>query len=180
MSLRSILSFAFLVLFSAAALQTSHAQNAPDDAPTEPPQADEKLTPPSLKQDAQPVYPATAQEEGVAAEVLLDIDIDAAGLVENAKVVRGAEPQGYGFDEAAIAAAKQLLFEPARVGSQAVPVTISYRFRFVPDVKEEPAVVVPIEAPPPPPAPHGPTNRPAHGARNSSPDHWCPSHDLPW
>ncbi|MBL4636904.1 MAG: TonB family protein [Kofleriaceae bacterium] len=39
----------------------------------------------------QPVYPDRAQEEGIAAEVLLDIDIDAAGLVENARVVRAQD-----------------------------------------------------------------------------------------
>ncbi|MBL4636592.1 MAG: TonB family protein, partial [Kofleriaceae bacterium] len=101
--------FALVVLFLAAAIRTPHAQGTPEDEPPPVPRADEKLTPPTLKRDMQPVYPDRAKEEGIAAEVLLDIDIDAAGLVENARVVKGAGPQGYGFDDAAVIAAKQLL-----------------------------------------------------------------------
>tara|TARA_R110002096_G_scaffold42143_4_gene113694 strand:+ start:123169 stop:125799 length:2631 start_codon:yes stop_codon:yes gene_type:complete len=144
------------VLLLAVLVPSAHAQEPPANAPAAEPQADEELTPPSLKKDVQPTYPTRAQEEGVAAEVLLDIDIDAAGIVENAVVVQGATAAGYGFDEAAIAAAKLLLFEPARVAGQGVPVTISYRFRFVPDVKEEPAIVaVPVPEAPPPAVPTG-------------------------
>lgn len=140
----------------AITIRSSHAQEEPEDPPnSEEPQADEKVTPPSLKKDVQPVYPAAAQEAAIAAEVVLDVDIDAAGIVENATVVRSAKATGYGFDEAAIEAAKQLLFEPARLGTQAIPVTISYRFRFVPDVKEEPAVAIPVPEAPPPPPPTG-------------------------
>ncbi len=130
----------------------SYAQQPEGDLEKEAPLADEELTPPVLTKDVQPVYPITAQQEGIAAEVVLDIDIDATGRVENAIVVQSAQAEGHGFDEAAIAAAKQLEFAPAQVGEQAVPVTISYRFRFVPDIKEEAVVEkVPEHEPPPPP-----------------------------
>ena len=162
MSLRTSLALlcsSLLLLIS----QVSHAQKAPAPAPTpkpdgEAPAADEKLTPPVLVKDVQPIYPQAAQDEAIAAEVVLNVDIDAAGQVENATVLQAAAATGYGFDEAAIAAAKQLIFEPAKLGSQAIPVSISYRFRFVPDVKEEPAIVNPDVkevAPPPPPPPTG-------------------------
>ena len=153
---RRIARIAPAVILLAVLAHSAHAQEPPAPTPATEPQVDEELTPPSLKKDVQPTYPTRAQEEGVAAEVLLDIDIDAAGIVENAVVVQGATAAGYGFDEAAIAAAKLLLFEPARVAGQGVPVTISYRFRFVPDVKEEPAIVaVPVPEAPPPAPPTG-------------------------
>lgn len=124
--------------------------------------AEQTLTPPSLRVDAQPVYPPLAQSEGLAAEVTLDIDIDAAGRVEHAEVTRPAAAAGYGFDEAALVAAKQLQFEPARLGAQAVPVRISFRFRFVPELPPQEAAVDAsaaaepgVHASPPPPAPTG-------------------------
>ncbi|MCP4447157.1 MAG: TonB-dependent receptor [Myxococcales bacterium] len=139
--------------------QIAHAQEETPAAEGEAPLADEKLTPPVLINDVQPVYPQAAQDEGIAAEVVLNVDIDAAGQVENATVLQSAEATGYGFDEAAIIAARQLVFEPAKLGEQAIPVSISYRFRFVPDVKEEPAVVVPGVEKAPPPQPPPPTGQ---------------------
>jgi len=107
-------------------------------APSDAPQADQQLTPPSLTKDAQPVYPKKAEEEGLAAVVVLDIDIDASGKVENALIARASEHKDYGFEAAALAAAKQLEFKPAFLGEQAVPVRISYRFRFEPKVEPPP------------------------------------------
>ncbi len=113
------------------------AEPPPPDsgAPDPTAQPDHALTPPKLVHDVQPRYPEAAQKEGLAASVVLEIDIDALGRVENARVVEPATPSGYGFDEAALEAARLLEFEPAREGSDAVPVRINYRFRFVPDVR---------------------------------------------
>ncbi len=141
----------FVALCTLLVGQSQAQQEAPNDQPPQEALADEKLTPPVLTKDVQPVYPTAAKQEGIAAEVVLDIDIDATGHVERAVVVQSSEAQGYEFDEAAIEAAKQLEFDPARVGEQAVPVTISYRFRFVPDIKEEIVEKTPEQAPPPPP-----------------------------
>lgn len=126
---------------------------AADSAPI----ADAALTPPSLTKDVQPVYPEAAKAAGVAAEVVLEIDIDAAGRVEAARVVRPAEPAGQGFDEAAVAAANELEFEPARLGPQAVPVTIGFRFRFVPDITKPDEVTAESAVPETPPEPEVPT-----------------------
>jgi TonB family protein len=108
---------------------------APVAAPAEPsaaPDPNAGLVPPKLTSNIQPEYPARALELGLSALVVLELDIDATGHVENATVVQSADPAGYGFDEAALAAAKLLLFEPATEGGQPVPVRILYRLRFVP------------------------------------------------
>ncbi len=120
------------------------APAAPADAPAAPadapdaPVKDEKVTPPVVTKDVKPVYPAQARAERIAAQVVVELDIDAEGKVEDARLLEDAEATGYGFDEAAIAAARQLEFSPARIGDQAIPVTIAYRFRFVPDVESKP------------------------------------------
>ncbi|MEO8182237.1 MAG: TonB-dependent receptor [Deltaproteobacteria bacterium] len=115
--------------------EASAGPSSPDGGVPEPaaPGAPE-LTPPKLRQDVQPRYPQAAQKEGLAAVVVLEIDIDALGRVEDARVVEPATPAGYGFDEAALEAARLLEFEPAREGENAVAVTLHYRFRFLPDV----------------------------------------------
>lgn len=96
---------------------------------------DQEITPPKLVKDVNPVYPEAAQAEGIAAEVVLTIDIDATGVVQNALVTVASEAKSYGFEQAALDAAKKLVFEPARLGDNPIPVRITYRFRFVPDVK---------------------------------------------
>lgn len=101
-------------------------QSQTDEAPKE-------LTPPRLVQGATPTYPTEAQEEALAGQVVLEIDIDVDGQVTNASVV-SAEPAGYGFESAALEAAQKLRFLPATEGGDPIPVRIEYRFRFVPDV----------------------------------------------
>lgn len=59
---------------------------------------------------------------------MLTIDVDDKGKVAAVKVV---EPAGDGFDEAAVAAANQFVFEPGEAGGKAVPVRITYRYRFL-------------------------------------------------
>ena len=117
---------------------TSANPSAPDaGAPAPSAPGVPELTPPKLRRDVQPRYPEAAQREGLAAVVVLEIDIDAQGRVESARVVEPATPAGYGFDESALEAARLLQFEPAREGAQTVAVTLHYRFRFVPDVSPQ-------------------------------------------
>jgi TonB family protein len=71
-------------------------------------------------------------------EVLLDIDVDETGKVTAVAVSASGGPA---FDEAALAAARQFVFEPGEAGGQAVPVRISYKYKFV------------MKPPPAPPAP---------------------------
>jgi TonB family protein len=77
---------------------------------------------------APPDYPPEAKAKGLEATVTLQLDIDRAGKVTQATVV---EPAGNGFDEAAVAAAKKLNFEPARrADGTPFGARILYRFSF--------------------------------------------------
>jgi protein TonB len=65
-----------------------------------------------------------AQIEGV---VRVELTVDEEGRVIQARVLRGL---GYGLDDAAVAAAKQMTFEPGtRCGKSAVT-TLSLSMRF--------------------------------------------------
>jgi TonB family protein len=128
------------------------AQATPSEAPAEPPAAPapdptSPATPPAtpapvaksvvaprLIEEVRPDYPARAQADGVAASVTLELDIDVAGAVARASVLQPAEAAGYGFDEAALAAAAKLRFEPARLDGEPVAVRIHYQLHFVPEV----------------------------------------------
>lgn len=108
---------------------------APDNTP--PPQ--NKASPPRPKSYVPPDYPPEAKKKGLEAEVILQIDVDKEGKVEDVQVLQGA---GNGFDEAAVAAAKKIPFDPARRadGSPAKG-RINYRYSFT--LTED-------KAPPPP------------------------------
>ena len=79
-----------------------------------------------------PVYPPGARG---TARVVLQVDIDEHGN-PGSLVVLGDPPPG--SDEAALAAAGHLRFEPARRGERPVPVRIQYAFNFVPPPPAEP------------------------------------------
>ena len=86
---------------------------------------------PHLKTDPGAEYPTRALEDRVAATVtvVLLLDIDAAGAVTRATV---ATPQGHGFDEAAIAAAQKLAFDPARRDGTPIAARIKFQYLFTP------------------------------------------------
>jgi TonB family protein len=87
------------------------------------------LVPPKVKTDPGAVYPKQAITDKVATEVavILVVEIDATGAVTKATV---AEPQGHGFDEAAVEASKSLVFEPATRDGQPIPARIKHRYSF--------------------------------------------------
>ena len=97
------------------------------------------LTPPRLLTFVEAEYPAAARDAhaGQLISVDLELSIDAAGAVTEVHVTG---PAGEGFDEAAQAAARRFVFEPARRGTQPIPARIRYRYAFQPP-----------PAPPPPP-----------------------------
>jgi TonB family protein len=92
-----------------------------------------RIAPPEILQKVDPVYPAQALAERRTGAVVLQLDIDEAGKVMAAKVVQGA---GYGMDEAAEGAAKQLLFTPATRAAQPIRSRILYKMTF--DLKVAP------------------------------------------
>jgi TonB family protein len=89
-------------------------------------------------------YPETASG---AATLLLELTIDPSGHVVNARVLDG-DPQ---FHAAALSAAQNWLFEPARRRGEAISARIRYSVRFTPEVTEPSAKQA--EAPAPTPKP---------------------------
>ncbi|HSO40751.1 MAG TPA: energy transducer TonB, partial [Labilithrix sp.] len=83
-----------------------------------------------------------------AATVILTIEISATGVVTNVAV---AESGGPDFDAAAVAAARQFVFEPAEVDDRPAPSKVTYRYAFVLKAPPEPAVPAPAPAPAPEP-----------------------------
>ncbi|GMV44096.1 MAG: TonB-dependent receptor [Myxococcales bacterium] len=128
------------VLFLALLPSLALGQFAPPPEPTPPTQtkpADALIRLPELLDFQEATYPPEALAEGVEADVLLQLDVDADGGVTAVEVL---EPVGlYGFDEAAVEAARAFRFRPAESASGPVPVRIQYRYSFT------------IDAPPPPP-----------------------------
>jgi TonB family protein len=80
-----------------------------------------------LLTQADAMYPLAALAEHAEASVGLELTIDETGHVSDAKVTR---PAGRGFDEAALAAARQFVFEPARSGSVAVQSIVQFDYEF--------------------------------------------------
>ncbi len=76
----------------------------------------------------EPAYPEIARRMGIEGKVLVRIGIDHNG---NIKSVRLLQKVGYGMDEAAVKAAWQTKFRPARgVDGKPVDYAISYGFKF--------------------------------------------------
>ncbi len=110
---------------------------------------------PTLLQAVAPDYPPAALAAGTTAEVKVRIKIDATGLVSDVQVVA---PVGGGFDEAAIAAARQYVFEPAEIDGAPAPITVETVIYFT--IEEQ--VVDEPPAPTGPPAADTPAGPPNH------------------
>jgi TonB family protein len=82
---------------------------------------------PKLVKFVPAVYPKDRHDAGITASVLLSIEIADDGKVGNVEIVKGAAPD---FDAAAVAAAKQFVFEAAEIDNQPAPVTITYKYDF--------------------------------------------------
>jgi TonB family protein len=115
--------------------------------------------PPRLVQAQAPDYPPAALEAGREAQVKVRIHIDATGAVTAVDVV---EPVGDGFDEAAVAAAMQYVFEPAEIDGAPAAIAVETAIHFTIERREEP------EAPPPPP-PEAHTGPPNHAGAPTAP-----------
>jgi hypothetical protein len=144
-------------------LSSSVAQEPPADAPTA--EVPAGLTMPEALASVAPVFPEQAIADGIEADVVMSIVIDAAGVVGEV-VAEGVvyfsydadgylveEPRDltddpYGFVPAAVDAIRQFEFAPATLLDEesgeavAVPVTLTWRMSFVYDEVE---VEVPVE-----------------------------------
>ena len=124
------------------------AQEAPRTNQPPPPTPTGVVTKaPKLLQAVAPDYPPAALAAGKTAAVKVRIKIDDTGIVTAVDVL---EKVGDGFDEAAIAAAMQYVFDPAEIDGKPAPISVETVIHFV--IEEQPE-----EEPPPPP----PEARPA-------------------
>ncbi len=104
------------------------------------------VVPPQLEGFVEATYPAAAQEQQLEATVEVQLTIGVDGSVTEAEVT---EPQGNGFDEAALEAVRRFRFRPATVDGTPTPVRIRYRYVFELD-EPEPEPEPEPDAPPPP------------------------------
>ncbi len=118
----------------------------------------EVTKPPKLVQAVAPEYPPAALAAGKEATVKVRLHIDAAGTVTSVDVL---EKVGDGFDEAAVAAALQYVFEPAEIDGKPAAIAVETAIHFVIEHKEEP------EPTPTPPTAH--TGPPNHAGAMSAP-----------
>ena len=73
------------------------------------------------------LYPEEAKKAGTTGNVVLDINIDAHGVVDRVKV---KESLPNGLDQAAVDAIHQWRFEPATVDGKPVEVSLTITFNF--------------------------------------------------
>ena len=82
---------------------------------------------PKVKTFVEADYPEGAKTQGIEGAVGLIIQVDAEGKVIAAEVSR---PAGHGFDDAAVVAAKQMVFQPAMTAEGPIGVAIEFEYRF--------------------------------------------------
>jgi TonB family protein len=82
---------------------------------------------PVLRTFVEAEYPPARRAAAVEAQVVLQIEIAADGRVENVTVAQSAAPD---FDAAAVAAARQFVFQPAEIDGKPAPVKITYKYTF--------------------------------------------------
>jgi len=90
---------------------------------------------PVLLQAVAPEYPPQALAAGKQADVKVRLHIDETGVVTQVDVVA---PVGDGFDEAAVAAAQQYVFEPAEIDGKPAAIVVETVIHFVIQHREEP------------------------------------------
>ncbi|MGE0867482.1 MAG: TonB family protein [Kofleriaceae bacterium] len=148
---RWLLAILSIAIWSSSAL----GQDAPP-APPAPATTGVVTKPPVLLQAVAPEYPPAALAAGKTAKVKVRIKIDATGVVTGVDVL---EAVGDGFDEAAVAAAMQYVFDPAEVDGKPAAISVETTINFVIEQRAEPE-------PPPPAATAEPRTGPPNHAGN--------------
>ncbi len=115
--------FASSVLRVASIVST---QAAPVSAPMPDPTLEEANPPERLPGAAEPLYPDAAREKGLEGVVVLRVGVSQTGAVSQVEVVRGDEP----LAAAAVAAAKQWRYVPARLDERPLAVSIIVKVPF--------------------------------------------------
>jgi TonB family protein len=88
---------------------------------------DPRLVAPELVESAAPEYPEAKKAAAEKARVSLELTIGVEGTVTGATIVTSA---GAEFDEAALAAARKLVFKPATRGGKPIQARIPFQFDF--------------------------------------------------
>jgi TonB family protein len=118
---RALSAAVALALATTAARSYAQAPPPADGAPQR------TIVPPKLVHFVEAEFPPSEAAAGKGATVLLQIAISATGSVADVKVLETAGPA---FDTAAVAAARQFVFEPALVDGKPIPVKITYKYVF--------------------------------------------------
>ena len=113
------------LLILVSLLLASPGLRAQDDTPKEREPVVTKF--PTLTRFVDAEYPPEAFSAGLEGAVGLQVDIDETGKVIQVLV---DVPAGSGFDEAAVAAAKQFVFTAAEIDGAPAPVRIGYTYNF--------------------------------------------------
>lgn len=111
---------------------------------TEPVRA-QSLTPPEVRTRVEATYPPEALRDRLEGTVGLEVVVDEAGRVVDARVV---QPAGHGFDEAALAAVRRFVFEPARKDGAPIRSTVQLGYEFRPPPLPAAAAAAPTPAAP--------------------------------
>jgi TonB family protein len=80
----------------------------------------------------EPIYPGSAQKLNRAAQIDIKVLVDERGRVVDAEQIGGKA--GFGFDEAALAAAKRVVFQPATKDGVRVKIWYTMRVTFKPRI----------------------------------------------
>jgi TonB family protein len=125
MSLRLSHVLSWIVAFATFSSGEAMAQTEPaggDSAAAEP-----EMAAPVLREHAEAVYPPDALKQRKEGSVGLALTLDEGGAVQEVEVTT---PAGFGFDEAAVVAARKFIFDPARRGGRAMRATVHFTYRF--------------------------------------------------
>jgi TonB family protein len=103
----------------------------PDDSAPPPAPKKPVLVPPKVKTDEGATYPQQAIADGVdqPVTVVVIVEVDKDGHVTAA---RPETPQGHGFDEAAVDAARRLVFDPATRDGAPTRAIVKHAYVFTP------------------------------------------------
>lgn len=156
-------SRALLVAFATGLVVTgasgmARAQPAGAAAPAEP------VTPPTVVTHVDAVYPPSALDERRHGDVVLALTVDADGHVSKVDVI---ESGGSDFDEAAVVAARQWTFVPAKRAGKPLPSRIRVPFHFAPPAP--PPELVPEQPHEEPSLPQQPAALPQEAAAGAKP-----------
>ena len=123
--MRRLAVTAAIVLWTSSSTAQVYDEQGREIKEEEAPPEKRAITPPKLKHYAPPTYP---KGQTADAQVVLKLTVDVHGRVVDVEVLDGA---GKDFDDAAVRAARALLFEPARhADGRPFKAKIKFRYRF--------------------------------------------------